>query len=654
MSAKIVNHCFHGLYLFDYLKKEFENGSPEYLYADWPIINCVPKAEKGDEGFKEFSSIEDARKFANQNGSSITFDSGSSTPNVEEDKDPPNNFITFGLKDLSKFRGFFHGLLKSVGADHNFNLTIDGNTKGTITRTCCIPTPISFMAEYKGEGGHCCDRAVFSFSAGGKRLGTINLNNASDCGNRSSGPFNLTKEEVEKALVDEFIEIELTAQVDDPHGSVTAMEVKDTQSGTVIASVGVTEGISSVPACSRPDNDYSDEICCCPPKFRKTDGSTGKSSSSIAKGYACERKHSKKIEGKLKIDSFKILEESQLQNRISPAFIIYEVSEAPIEPSSSSSSGSRKTERNELLYIASPDPVFKDNWVFEQEVFKDLFRIGGSSSSSSVNNKKFPNNTTLINDPVLVSLNQEKFGYPGKLANLFVTIASNEKNKDPNPYLSSNREVKSTKIGDLSLKINQENCGVPITDNVTYRLWITLNKAVFLPSKKEYIFFIDLTSEIVMPSHSITWEAGDYLNAEIQHKDGKKFYESFRPKFVIDGGTEASELLHGGPVLSTSRQDLEAITGAGEKANGKIKKINIKTLLKLDSGEQELSFECLRFEKQKIKASYNRSSSSSSDARVCLDGDVTASWNLDDLKIRFNSWLEEDFSEEATFPPAVV
>jgi hypothetical protein len=377
MAATIVNHLFHGFYLFDYLKPEFEGGTPKYLYADWPIINCVPKTkENTGNGFVKFEKKEETRE--------VVYPDESETSK----KNALKNYVIVKLQDLGKFRCLFHNLIKSHGFDHNFNFTIQGDTKGPISRTCCIPTPVSFFAEYKKEsGGHCCDRAIFSFSAGGNQLGTINLNNASDCGSRSSGPFNLSKAQVEKALIDEEIEVEITAKIDDPHSTVTSMEVKDTESDTIIANVSVAQGVSFVPACSRPDNDYSDALCCCPPKYKKTNPDTGRLAGVVSTGYECQRKHSKKITGSLKIDTGKIFDESNLKNRISPTSMNMFYGSVG-DPGSSSSSVLGK---NETLHVNSLI-IYKDEWKFDEKEFKKLFQGGDSSPDQTKTNINFPLN----------------------------------------------------------------------------------------------------------------------------------------------------------------------------------------------------------------------------------------------------------------------
>jgi hypothetical protein len=654
MPVKIVNHCFHGFYLFDYLEKEFENSPPKYLYADWPIIDCVPKTKEneGGSGFVKFTDIKELRDVIYPDESE------------ESKKDPLKNYITVKLQDLSKFRALFHNLIKSHGFDHKFNLTIEGETKGPIERTCCIPTPISFMAEYKKEtGGHCCDNAIFSFSAGGKKLGTINLNNASDCGSRSSGPFNLSKEEVEKALVDEYIEVEIESQQEQAHDSVTAMEVKDTQSGTVIANVGVSRGVSQVPACSRPDDDYSDTLCCCPPKFRKTDATTGKSSSSIAKGYECDRKHSKKITGELKIDTGKIFEEATLKNRISPYIInAYYGSIGDDSSSSSGSSSSLSSGKQQTLHVNSLI-IYKEDWKFDEKEFKKLFQASSSSSNTKAGSSgatKFPLGSTYINDPIMSPLYQHSEEVDSKLVRFLYEIKDGVPDKENNQnFLTSKRDFTSSHLGTASLKTDQSNLGNAVDDTTRYTILYSLWKPLYIESKKEYIFYIDVESNVKSNDNNAVWNAGDFEPAAIKSKDGKKFYESFPLKYKLKDSktSKKSPLMDLGQCLSTSKIKTIIEDGSLEsEAEKKLKKLQLPFLIKTDSGEEKLTFECLRFNTQSLVAKHNRSSSSSSsdEQRTCIDGTVTANWNLDDFKFRVNGWLEDDFSEQATFPPTVV
>lgn len=86
------------------------------------------------------------------------------------------------------------GHVKVIGAN---GVMFDGYPEGTILTSKFHPGTIVSVG-YTQDGGHCCDRAVFDvylaspLSIGGQPnksvlLGTANLNNASDCGDR--GPF---------------------------------------------------------------------------------------------------------------------------------------------------------------------------------------------------------------------------------------------------------------------------------------------------------------------------------------------------------------------------------------------------------------------------------------------------------------------------------
>jgi hypothetical protein len=102
-NVKIIPHVFHSLYLFDYFEPTLKSGAPEFLYADWPIINRVPKASIPKDGskVKKFESEMDVRKWIEDDN------------NLKEE-DYCENFIRINKDDFLNFRQLFHGLIKHL------------------------------------------------------------------------------------------------------------------------------------------------------------------------------------------------------------------------------------------------------------------------------------------------------------------------------------------------------------------------------------------------------------------------------------------------------------------------------------------------------------------------------------------------------------
>jgi hypothetical protein len=130
MSSKIVNHCFHDLYLFEYFtpQSDLRDGGPVYLYADWPILNRAPFAYK-KENSNSFEKIKKDAKLLNKLVYGLKDGSESDC----------ETFITVKEQDFSKYRQLFHGMVNSCSFEHGFDINLQGSSQKLPYGNHCKP-----------------------------------------------------------------------------------------------------------------------------------------------------------------------------------------------------------------------------------------------------------------------------------------------------------------------------------------------------------------------------------------------------------------------------------------------------------------------------------------------------------------------------------
>lgn len=146
MSVKIVNHCFHDLYLFEYFTPEndLKDGKPNYLYADWPILCRAPFAYRKEDS-NTFEKIKKDAKLLNKLIYGLK----------DETESDCESFITLKESDFSKYRQLFHGMLNSCSFEHGFDINLNGSSQklpngntceppeeGEKERECCCPPEV--------------------------------------------------------------------------------------------------------------------------------------------------------------------------------------------------------------------------------------------------------------------------------------------------------------------------------------------------------------------------------------------------------------------------------------------------------------------------------------------------------------------------------
>ena len=652
MSRKISNHFFHGLYLFDRddsHSKYFDGSGPTHLLAEWPLFNRVPMAKKENGSFVFY---DDVKKYLEVTDPSVKRPSDSFC----------KNYIKVKRSDLGKMRGLFHNLLKSIKVSHQINYELTGKSKGVKERTCCEKSSAANVtAEYKEEwGGHCCDAAVFGFYVDSSKLGVIDLNNASDCGSRSSGPFSISQE----LIVKRVFPVEILCELESCHGGITSLKV---EGKNFTSSISLTPGKSCMDICVQPEDDFSEILCCCPPLHQKSSSSSSGSSSSSdcpgyvkSIGYECTRSHSKNVKVDFSIDTENIFNLSDLQKMIDGSRFVNIYGAMPLADgqkpvnemsvgalpggangyanSGFSASTSSSTGQN------SSTKLYKDDWVF----------IGagdykGFLLANSIN--KFP----LIKDPV-VGYSDEPVGY--KCA--FTCPFSNENAE----FLRQKLEFSSKKL--VSISLDGENSNLhhhdiedewDIVDTATYESSCTIEPGFFSEKDESYVFFINLKA-FLYPGDvgSIRWNAGDYTRSEyktgaegnekrsesspISWNNGNSF-ESISHENSTTIGTDPRDLL--GPDAFAKWDELK------DQRKNWIDLLKVPVSFKFGQSKIDLDFECFKFKESSSKHEIPSSSSSSSSSSSCpLDKTIDCKWS-NSFSLETSSYGDEDFSSETLF-----
>lgn len=660
-NIKIIPHVFHSFYTFGYFEPKLKAGAPELLYANWPIINRVPLGSipPNQNKIKKFSSLKEVRQWIEDK-------------NDIKDEDYCENFIRISEDNFHKYRQLFHGLIKHYEIEHKFQSETAIKSKGPLSRTCCRGVPLSFTAKYEEGGGHQCDDAIFDLSCNGRQIGNINLNNASDGGSRSSGPFTMSAEEVE-ALSGGGCSLPLTLKCATGgrcHQGFTSIEIKNTDTGEIIANVGLSEGTTNVKACYVPEDDFSDEFCCCPPKYEKreevplppdnggpdtppsTTSSLGGLDSSVkflvfatetgelfttsiaasesvkcvkSKGYECNRNHKKIIKGDIKYDGVKIFSEGALQKRVG-ARESRKRNIKDVEPPKDNPSNEEEAYKKDTLTIQD-EKVFKKEWEFDNEKFKSLFN----------KSKTFPRNSTRINDPVFEYLVDTTSGYL-KIFSYIEMIGGLKKES----FLKGRKKLESKNLGNYTLDISSQNMSDDIErDIVTYYTTLNINNVVYLESQKEYLIFFDLSSKLDLGNIALSWKAGDFPTGNKDEESGD-YIESLYPEF--ENNLPFKDIaLYTNKTFFSSEENEE---------NGKISKIKLPVSFVFEGSPEDLEFECFRFEKSESKVKKNEDEDGKRKNCVQPEGQVT--WDLDNFKIEFHGWWQNDFKRGTSFPNPIT
>jgi hypothetical protein len=564
MSQKISTHVFHSLYLFDRdesKEKYVKNGKPTHLLANWPIFNRIPTAIIEGGSVQKYSNIKEYFKLTDK-----------------KDRDQESmgrNYITIPMRKFSSHRGLFHGMLKGVKVSHDADFTIDGTSDGVRDRTCCKDTPnLTATAVYEGNGGHCCDRAVFGFYVDDSRIGTINLNNGGDCGSRSSGPFSIPASSLSKRR----FPIEITCENNgNCHNGVTVVEIKRPD-GSLAGSRGLSEGESCLEVCDQPDNDFSEDLCCCPPLHVKKDENNtptnngdpcGGEEYTEVQGYECNRFHSKTSTFNFEIDTVDIFGLSNLGSNIDANRILvinntepiletgkpintlgeYESNSAPGNfptdiPPSSSRCISRAPDVQPPVPSPSPTPDeppappcsdFIDGFnkaLVDDDIFLDHVdsTFSASTSSQSINNfykdnwsfdsatyKSVLNNKSmskyaLVKDPVI--------GYEDSVLGYRYTFMAPVENDKTN-FLSQSLRYSFSKFHSMTVQMRTDGMHhhdvsdeFDISDIISYISEGYVNHGFYSEDNGEYYLFINFSASFLPgKTYNVHWDAGDYEDA---------------------------------------------------------------------------------------------------------------------------------------------
>jgi hypothetical protein len=661
---KLPKHVFHSLYVFDYIQKDISQafgggGKIIKKFAPWPIVSplAVFAGEKEPgEGITTFNSEEDAREYLYS----------------KEDLEDKNgkklevckNFVRIPVGDIVKYRGLFHNMIKSFEIQHAFKHQGNGSLQRSVDKPCCENVyGVSSTAKYdSATGGHQCDRARWSFYYGRENVGTINLNNESDGGSRSSGPFSRGSSQVAELKVGRFLYLSFDP-IGDVHQGVNACEVERTGGKKQVEPFG-TSSDTPVEVCYEFEDpegvpSYPDIACCCPPVREIKDGKSPRDyREEDVKDYECTRSHKFTVDADIQVKSDQIFEITELEDRIPSYSLIRKLNDP--EPQNSS----EKKERGDRLFFNNKE-LFEKEWKFKSSEFKSIFRG---------NKPQFALATTRANDPIIAPLYTDK-----KYIN--IDIYNAPKFADEDSFKTEN-EIKSEKLGKIRMKSSFERTTFPSESKNAdhnaaskYTLEFSLQHLVYIKSKKEYLCFVDLNSFLDVPVRIFAWSAGNRYEDNKQGKDKAKKFDEY---WVHPG--EFDNQVFSDLRMSTNRSkigrliDKDLVDDRIITRNGKLKKKEFSLELKGQSSSlQPLKFECFVYDKNKSTidfknlhpqamtteefSEYENNKELGGVAptvRNCLKGSFDVNWTFyDTLKLIVNFWATSDFSKTASYPSAM-
>jgi hypothetical protein len=647
-DVKIVPHVFHSFYTFDYFEPELEAGAPKLLYADWPIINRIPMGAKPPNGgnVKKFTSEKEIRQWI-ENKSDI------------KEEDYCQNFIKISKDDFDKYRQLFHGLIKHHEIEHKFeaSIKVEGKGIGSATRSVGVqavnenPTSpsdgdpdgpcVDFVngvgnkaiipGEYKcsyvvdddgevswggGREKHSATGPGPCYGAGGGEFTTtFKKCDKMRCSAGSWGgpnvcngqcyyeePENLSEEEQEKAL-----------------DCCCPPEVaEDGSGGSGGGGNPSTSSSIGIPINKEKDTiDFNERVLFIEQLANTTSSLNPKWRD--AKDYECTRSHSKIVNGDLLYDGAKTFSEDGLQKRIGGRES-RKRSIKDIEPPKKDPSKEDGAYREDSLELQSKK-VFKKEWEFDNEKFKELFK----------NSKIFPRNATRINDPIFEYLVDTKSGYL-KIFTYIQMLAGPKKES----FLKGSKKLTSDKLGEYSLNFSSERMSSkPEEDVVTYYISTNINYTAYIESKKEYLIFFDVSCKLDLGDIALSWSAGDFQTGN-KDEDTGKYIESVYPKFKND-------IPYDDIALYSVKKNFSA--EEGKKENGKITKIKIPISFVFEGSPEDKEIELFRFEKKEAEVKDNP---------TCVKNKGKASWDLDKLKFEIHGWWQNDFKRGTSFPAPIT
>jgi hypothetical protein len=688
---KIPSHCFNSLYVFDYIKCDldsaFKENKLQKKFGPWPIVSplSVSYGDKaGEDDPSEFKDEDDARKHL-YSEEQIYDEEG-------EEKEFCKNYLVIPQKDIVKYRALFNNMLKGVKFEHLFKYNSTGSSQKTIEKTCCERVyGLSATSEYDASGPnsyHCCDNALWDLYFGSKKAGQIDLNNESDCGSRSSGPFTLSASEAASLKVGRVLYLTFDPATSDGavHGGVNILEVEKIggPSESIAFGPGGGEGEDQGEDFISTSSDiaieicyenkdangreaFPEEACCCPPVKVKINAEDPKQNrEETVTNYECSRNHSCQVEGSIEFNSSELFELEDLEGRISALQIKRAIR-------NDKKSDDSENSKHDTLASIGGEELYEKDWEFSSENLKRDLQQNASFLPG------FPNDVTNSNDPIIAPF----YNCNKNLAEYQIEVVNADFNfSDPNSFESKSDLTSEKNFGKFSLAGTFKRMSLPVENSNTdsesvdtslfnkYNLNFEIKRPIFIKEKEEYLFFIDVYSELDVSLDKISWNAGDFYKKDFNSDEYKKYdYYSLEEKSFDNQLFKKIRIAS--LIDSMEPLDPEEIDERFIERNGDLETQEISFAFGEENNAEEKKFEVFKYEKAgkssfnlekpyppiSTKEEYKRYESDPAlgiepRAINCLKGEVNISWEFEkNLKIEAVAWGKDDFDSAAIYPP---
>jgi hypothetical protein len=278
-------------------------------------------------------------------------------------------------------------------------------------------------------------------------------------------------------------------------------------------------------------------------------------------------------------------------------------------------------------------------------LYKENWKLDSEWNSEFKSKKEFPDNSTRINDPVILSGGGGGYGgYGGGAgdgnAYLGVNVALGDiKGNNPEEIINNQKQAKeSNNFGKIKVQVNSKNA---YFTSAGVRFYVGISTICYIRSQKKFMCFVEVSSE--------TGDGGNiYIDGDTP--------EDWRQLFPIDD-TRIDPLT----IFSTydlykkeKRDETYFTCPNGDKTGLKLKKDKLS--IKIDGQTAEIEVytpEKTEFKYKSWKTGVSKTGCENKDLeKNCSTDDYTKKWNITKPTIEFTSW-KDDFSKDNVFPPKV-
>jgi hypothetical protein len=357
-----------------------------------------------------------------------------------------------------------------------------------------------------------------------------------------------------------------------------------------------------------------DEDCCyCPPCDTPEEDKSK---------FKCSSNFNAKFSVDIDIDTKKIFENSELQNRIGAIKFF-----RSFRPSFKDES-----ETIDELYD-NRARLYKKNWELNPEWDRDF----------KEEDSKFPRDSTRINDPVIISTAGR--GYYGGGAgdgdaylgvNIFL---GDTKGDNPQEIIQNQQEMKqSNNFGNIKVQVTSSNA---YFTNAGVRFFIGVSNICYIRSEKKFMCFIEISSETNdSKNHYIDGETPDDWRQLFPIEDSNISPLTIFSTFDLYKREKRDETYYRCP--------------NGDETGLKLKKEKLNISIDNQPSEIEVyTLEQTEFQYKSWKTGLSKTGCENKDLeKNCSTDEYTKKWSFSKPTIQLLSW-KDDFSESNIFPPKV-